>query len=102
MGDLTTAEGGVVTGLGKFQAGLRNSSMMLRGTCETSVGTKGTVTVPVAEGKQVMKLMVNGTKMHLEAAGLAAEVQYATSVFGEGLVTLEVAGGSGSIEVVYT
>jgi hypothetical protein len=40
--------------------------------------------------------------MHLGAATLAGKVQYATSVFGEGLVTLEVVGGSGRIEVVYT
>jgi hypothetical protein len=102
MGDLTSVEAGFTTGLGRFQADWRNSSMMLQGTWETPVGTKGTVTVPVADGKQVVKFIVNGTEMDFRAAAASGQVQQAISVFGEGLLTLGVVGGNGSIEIVYT
>ena len=102
MGDLSAVEGGFVTGLGRFQAGWRNSSTMLQGTWETPLGTRGAVTVPVADGKKVAKLVVNGTEIDVGLAAAAGQMQYATSVFGEGLITLDVVGGNGSVEVMYT
>jgi hypothetical protein len=52
MGDLASVEGGFMTGLGRFQASWRSSSMMVQGTWETPVGMIGMVTVPVMDGKQ--------------------------------------------------
>lgn len=66
--------------------------MMFQGTWETPVGTKGTVTVPVAGGRRVARFVVNGTEMDLSVAMKSGQVEYATSVFSEGLITLSVDG----------
>lgn len=94
-------KGRFTTRLGKFQAGWKNSSMLLQGRWQTPVRTRGTVTVPVVGGKRVAKLVVNGTELDLGVATTSGQVQHGTSAFGEGLVTLAVVGGNGSIEVSY-
>jgi hypothetical protein len=41
---------------------------MFQRTWETPVGTKGTVTAPVAGGRHVARFVVNGTEMDLSVA----------------------------------
>jgi hypothetical protein len=74
---------------------------MFQGTWKTPVETKGAVTVPVAGGRHVARFVVSGTEMDLSVAMKSGQVEYATSVFGEGLITLSVGSGNGSMEVAY-
>ena len=98
MGNLTSVEGGFMTGLGAFQASWQNSSTMLSGTWSTPGGTSGMLTLPCCK---VQKIVMNGTKVNIGEAETAGQVQRPGSVFGEELIALGVAGGNGSIEVVY-
>lgn len=102
MGNLTTVEGGFMTQLGAFQASWQNSSTTLNGTWMTPAGTSGTLTIPVTAGRQVKEMMVNGTTLNIESAKTSGQIQFSTSVFGEGLIALGVTGGNGSIEIAYT
>ena len=47
------------------------------------------------------EVVVNRTEMDLSVAMKSEQVEYATSVFGEGLITLIVNGGKGSMEVAH-
>ncbi len=94
MGNLTSVEGGFMTGLGAFQASWQSSPAMLNGTWSSPVGTMGTLTLPA---DRVRNVVVNGTKMDEEMGA----VQHVTSVFGERLFKLSVAGGNGSITLTY-
>ena len=95
MGDLTSVEAGFMTGLGAFQASWQNSSTMLDGTWSTPAGTTGTLILP---GNQVSSVVMNGSNIDIREADAVLD---RTSVFGEKLFMLSVAGGNGSIEVMY-
>jgi hypothetical protein len=59
------------------------------------------VAVPVAGGRHVVRFVVNKTEVDLSVAMKSRQVEYATSVFGEGLITLSVGVENGSMEVAY-
>lgn len=92
-GDLTSVEGGFTTNLGTFQASWTRNIENINVIWNTPEGTNGTLTLPVYTGSVVY---VNGLKL---AMGTNSTV---TSFLGEKTVTVNVAGGMGSAEVITT
>ncbi len=91
FGDLTTAEAGFTTPLGKFSAkwALIQGGYTL--TWGAPAGTKGNVVLPGSEGRRPKSVSVDGKERTVQAQEVNAS----------GIVTFSVDGGSHSVSVTY-
>lgn len=66
FGDLKTAEGGLTTSLGKYQAKWVNSGKGYSATIETPDGTEGVLVLPVVQQGRIPSVTVDGKKTAAE------------------------------------
>lgn len=92
-GDLTFAEGGFTTILGKFSAKWQVHGAGVLLTWDTPIETAGTIVVPLPDGAQTLQLnaTINGVDKPCAVSSSA------TSAFGERTGQLDVPGGKGRL-----